>query len=140
MVLLFVLICFFNSTKAQVFFQTIELDSSISLAKNNHRLLLVDFRADWCKPCLEMEQTTFKDSLLGTYVNDRFIAIKVDVDDSIGRILAQQYSVSEYPTILTINPLDRKILLRIIGFKPARILIGDLKMLERYLPAETKKN
>lgn len=141
MALLVCIIFGYTSTSyAQITFHAITLDSAIVLAKDSHKLVLIDFRADWCKPCLEMEQTTFQDSALGAYVNDRFVCIKIDIDDSIGGMIARRYSVSEYPTILNINPLDGKVLLRIIGFKPAKILMGDLKMLEKYLPTYIKKD
>ena len=125
-------------SSAQVNFSHLPYDSASAAAIRNGKLLLVDFRADWCKPCIEMEKTTFLDPDLGHYVNSRFLSVKVDVDQFSGMDLRDQFNVNQYPTILVIEPSDQEVYLRLIGFKTASILMGDLKMLdvdEEPLPA-----
>lgn len=113
---------------AQVKFVDLDFAEALEQAKKEHKLVFVDFRADWCKPCVEMEQTTFQDSSLGTFMAPHFIAIKFDVDKFSGPDLRNRYSVNSYPTILVIDPQTELVEIRMIGYKPARILRGDLQM------------
>lgn len=132
--LFFVIIIWFSfSTKlnAQVHFQNLSYDSAVTLANSQHKKVLISFRADWCKPCLEMERTTLQDSLLGDYVNQRFVAIKFDVDSDTGKKYRNQFGVNEFPSYVIIDSKTTQMLLTLIGYKPARIFMGDLKMLER---------
>ena len=116
---------------SQIEFLPIRYDSAKILAVQESKLLLVDFRADWCRPCVEMEQSTFRDSSLASYINPRYIAIKAEVDSPFNSTLKSRFQVNQYPTILAINPTDENVELRLIGFKTASILLGDLKMVER---------
>jgi thiol-disulfide isomerase/thioredoxin len=94
------------------------------------KLLLLDFRADWCKPCIDMERTTFQDKDLADFLSSRYLPLKVDVDYSSGKSLGNKFMVNQYPTLLVIDPSNEKVIMRLIGFKTASILIGDLRMLE----------
>jgi len=128
----FILAAFsFLSAKSQIEFLPLRYDSAKVLAIKKSKLLLVDFRADWCRPCVEMEKSTFTDTSLASYINPRYIAIKAEVDSSYNSALKSKYQVNQYPTILAINPHTDIVELRLVGFKTASILLGDLKMIER---------
>ena len=100
-------------------------------ALSERKLILIDFRADWCRPCIQMEKTTFKDSALSAYVNRQFISKKVDIDYFEGMDLKEQFRVFQYPTILIIEPEYEDVILRLIGFKPADIMEADLRAMVR---------
>ncbi|MCB9246292.1 MAG: thioredoxin family protein [Flavobacteriales bacterium] len=131
--ILITLFGFFRSEPAlaQVVFSKSNYDSLRLDAIQNKKLLFVDFTAVWCRPCLEMDQKTFVDESLGTYINHQFATLKTDIDHPEGDSLRKQFTVFQYPTILILNPYTEEVVLRLIGFKPAGILFDDLKAMRR---------
>jgi thiol-disulfide isomerase/thioredoxin len=119
---------------AQIEFRTEDYEAAVADAKAQNKMLFIDFRADWCKPCREMEQTTFQDPTLSEYVHSKYIPVKADVDYSFFAMdLKEKYNVSSLPTILILDPNTGEVYLRIIGKKPASILLEDLKSIEKYV-------
>lgn len=112
---------------AQVVFEDLSFTSAIAKANNAHKYVFLDFRADWCKPCIEMEKTTFQDTAVGNYLTEKAVSLKVDVDMFVGMDIKEMYNVNQYPTMLILDPYDSSVQLRMIGFKTANILLGDLK-------------
>jgi thiol:disulfide interchange protein len=101
-------------------------EEALAEAKSTGKLLFIDFRADWCKPCIEMEQTTFKDSALGGFMSTYFVSFKADVDYFYGMDLKEQYNANQYPTMLVVNTYE-EVQLRLIGFRPAEVLQSNLQ-------------
>jgi len=122
-----VLILLGLTSHGQVHFENLSFTEAIVKAASQHKYLFIDFRADWCKPCIDMEQTTFQDTSIGNYLDKKAISLKIDVDQASGKKIKDRYRVNQYPTMLIINPADSSVQLRMIGFKPAQILLGDLK-------------
>jgi len=112
-------------------FEDMTFEEAIAKGKAEHRLVMVDFRADWCRPCIQMERQTFTDSALCAYSTANFICLKIDIDKSPDRNVKSKFSVFQYPTILLLNPETQETVLRLIGFKTAEIMHGDLKAMRR---------
>ncbi|UCF92343.1 MAG: thioredoxin fold domain-containing protein [Desulfobacterales bacterium] len=55
-------------------------DSGLARGKFEKKNVFLNFYADWCAYCIEMDKKTFKDSSVVAYLNEHFISIKVDVD------------------------------------------------------------
>lgn len=115
---------------AQVEFKVMNLDDAKALAKNQDKYIFIDFRADWCKPCIEMEKTTFQDQEVSDMLNNNYIAVKADVSYFDAMDMQELYNVSVLPTILVLNPIG-EVQLRLIGYKTASILLEDLAFLNR---------
>lgn len=118
-----------SSAKAQINFVSGTYEEALAKASAEGKLLFIDFRADWCKPCLEMEKTTFQDVDLGNYMADNFISYKVDVDYFDGMDLQEKFNASVLPTLLVIDPIDEAVQLRLIGLKTKSELETELKKL-----------
>jgi thiol-disulfide isomerase/thioredoxin len=73
------------------------------LAEKEGKLQLIEFYAEWCTPCKHMEQTTFKDEALLTYLKGNFVNVKVDIDQFDGFALKEEYSIRYLPTILLLD-------------------------------------
>ncbi len=72
-------------------------------AKAENKLIFIDFYADWCAPCDLMDETTFNDERLAEYVDESYIAYKVDVADFEGYSLKQLFNVKALPTFIIFN-------------------------------------
>jgi hypothetical protein len=52
-----------------------------------------------------MEEETFHDPTLSSYVKANYLAVKVDISKAMGRILQEQFEVSSLPSILVFDAL-----------------------------------
>jgi thiol:disulfide interchange protein DsbD len=63
--------------------QTVEdaggLEKALLAAEERHLPVIIDFGAQWCAPCLEMEKLTFHEPTVEPILNSRFELIKIDV-------------------------------------------------------------
>lgn len=84
-------------------FNSYKLEEAISKARSEGKLVFLDFSAKWCTPCKWMEETTFKDHGVKKELNEKFVAIKVDIDESEGAIVKETYDINFLPTMLIIN-------------------------------------
>ncbi|MEY4927678.1 MAG: hypothetical protein RI894_2114 [Bacteroidota bacterium] len=78
-------------------------------AKAENKLIFIDFYASWCAPCELMDETTFNDERLAAYVDESYIAYKVDVEDFEGYSLKQLFNVKALPTFLVFNANGEKL-------------------------------
>lgn len=103
-------------------------DQVVRQAKNQKKLLLLDFTAAWCLPCKEMDREVFPDADLGAFVNETFVSFKVKADKSAGKAIARDFGVGAYPTILIVDNRGM-VVKRIIGYRTADYLLDELRPL-----------
>ncbi len=104
-----------------------------TIAQHPDKLVMLDFYADWCIACKEMEKYTFEDpkviSLLG-----EFTLIQADVTENTAEQikLLQQFKLFGPPAIIFFNQSGKEIMnSRVIGFENADIFAKNLtKILE----------
>ncbi|WPU94766.1 thioredoxin domain-containing protein [Mucilaginibacter sabulilitoris] len=87
----------------------------LSLARQQHKLIFLDAYADWCAPCKLLKERTFKDPAVGAQFNRQFINASVDVEKGEGLVLAEQYDITAYPTLLFLDS-DGKVIFKSEGF------------------------
>jgi thiol:disulfide interchange protein DsbD len=108
-----------------------ELDQFLEQAKNEKKLVLLDFYADWCISCKEMEINTFANSEVNKELQ-RFILLQADVtkNSTDNQALLKRFGLFGPPGILIfdLNSVEQKDQ-RVIGYMPPQRFIERLKKL-----------
>ena len=95
------------------------------------RPVMLDFYADWCVACKEMERFTFSDPQVASAMA-RFDLVQVDVtaNNADDRALMKAYSLFGPPAILLFdNTVSTAAPARVIGFTPAPEFLAALNPL-----------
>ncbi len=72
-------------------------------AKEENKLVFVDFYASWCMPCKMMDEDVFTNKELGHIYNKNFINYKINVEESNGANIAALYEIKYYPTLMFLD-------------------------------------
>jgi thiol:disulfide interchange protein DsbD len=101
-------------------------DAAVASAVAGGGPVIIDFYADWCAPCKELDEKTFADpevrSTLASYA--RF---KVDLTRSTveNQRLTGEYEVLGVPTVIVVSEGEE--VFRITGFEPPAQFLGRLR-------------
>jgi thiol:disulfide interchange protein DsbD len=76
--------------------------SAVAQARATGKGLLVDFSAEWCAACKELDEHVFTDPAVKAEVAERFVPLKIDATDETDEItrLETKYGVPGLPTVL----------------------------------------
>ncbi|MFW6347946.1 MAG: cytochrome c biogenesis protein CcdA [Cyclonatronaceae bacterium] len=101
-------------------------EEKLETAVAENRPVMIDFYADWCIPCLELERMTFTDGQVMEAADD-MMRLKVDLtnfDSPESEALRQEFNIAGVPTIVFINAEGQEVSeARVIGFlKPEAFL------------------
>jgi thiol:disulfide interchange protein DsbD len=73
--------------------------------------VVIDFYADWCLPCKELDQKTFTDAKVMAEL-DRFVRVKADLTiagDEKTKALSEQYKIVGVPTIVFLDASGKEV-------------------------------
>ena len=114
-----------TAATTQVLFQPIKgingLEQALASARSQNKPLMLDFYADWCVSCKEMEHLTFADPKVKQTLSQA-ILVQADVtaNDSEDRALLKQFGIFGPPAILFFdNQGQERKPYRVVGFMPA---------------------
>jgi thiol:disulfide interchange protein DsbD len=121
--------------KSAIEFQRIhnvaELEQKLQQAKANQQWVMLDFYADWCVSCKEMEAYTFTDPQVKEHLKD-FVLIQADVTENNAddAALLQRFNLVGPPGIIFYTPDGQERSgNRIIGYQDAPTFVKSLKQL-----------
>ena len=80
-------------------------EKAVAEAEEQNKPMMIDFRADWCPPCIQMEQTTFRNPRV-VEASRRFINLKIDVEglsDTRRQELREDYGLVGVPHLVFLN-------------------------------------
>lgn len=95
------------------------------LAATSGKLLLVDFYATWCGPCNKMFKEVLSQDVVIDFINNNYVAYKVDIDKESSSDLEKKYGLKYVPTFIVANH-DGEEIDRMIGFKPVELFLETL--------------
>jgi thiol:disulfide interchange protein DsbD len=98
-----------------------DLDRELEQAVASGRPVMLDFYADWCVSCKEMEHYTFTDATVQARLRDA-ILLQADVtaNDDLDQALLQHFGIFGPPTIVFFDPRgSERANYRVVGFMPA---------------------
>jgi len=75
----------------------------LAKAKSEKKLIFMDAYTTWCGPCKMMSRNVFPNENVGTFYNENFVNVKMDMERGEGVGLAKKYMVYAYPTLLYID-------------------------------------
>jgi len=70
-------------------------NDGLARGKFENKKVFVHFFAEWCAACKSMEKNTFSDPAIIAALNEKFIAVRVDIDRDVGT--ASMYNVRAVP-------------------------------------------
>ncbi|WP_169779143.1 protein-disulfide reductase DsbD [Campylobacter curvus] len=109
---------FTSFDQAQLNFRSVKnLNELKDLIKNADKPVMVDFYADWCASCKEIEKITFKDSAVAGKLGD-FTLVRVDVTQSGEQndAMLREFGLIDPPALLFFKSGEELKPLRTIGF------------------------
>ena len=78
-------------------------DEKLAEAKSSNKPLFVYFHSRYCKVCKKLDETTFKDPKIIKMLNEKYIALVVDLSDKGNtdtQAIKEKYGVYGYPAFL----------------------------------------
>lgn len=79
---------------------------ALQKCKKENKLLFLDFTAVWCGPCHQMEREVLNDIEVSTLLDEKFVVLKIDIDEPENYYYTDKYiksnGIPDY-TILNIN-------------------------------------
>lgn len=105
----------------------------IEIAADNGTPVMIDFYADWCIPCLELDRRTFTDSDVISQT-ESFMRLKVDLthfDSAEAEQIRQQYNIAGVPTILFLDSSGNEVTeARVTGFENPESFLKKVAVVE----------
>ena len=102
-----------------------ELDAAIAAAGN--RAVMLDFYADWCVSCKEMENFTFTDASVQAKLKD-VLLLQADVtaNNAEDKALLARFKLFGPPGIVFFDKNGSEIAYRVVGYEPAEKFLDSL--------------
>ncbi|MDO9142539.1 MAG: protein-disulfide reductase DsbD, partial [Methylobacter sp.] len=108
------------------------LDNRIKQTNANNQMVMLDFYADWCISCKEMDAYTFSDPRVKQALNN-FVLLQVDVTDNTSddKALLAKFKLIGPPAILFFSADNQeKTANRVIGYQDADTFLKSLQRIK----------
>lgn len=123
-ILVMVAAVFAVSVTAQTNFRHLTLKEALATAKQEKKLVFVDFYTDWCGPCKKMANEVFPQKKLGDFMNSKFVCIKLNAEKE-GLDDAKHYGVNAYPTFYVLDT-EGKLMVEVKGSMDADAFMAKI--------------
>jgi uncharacterized protein len=76
--------------------------AAFARARSERKPVLLAISATWCHWCHEMDRTSYSDPSIATFINERFVPIRVDADERPD--ISERYNLGGWPTTAFLTP------------------------------------
>jgi len=83
------------------------VEQAKEIAKQQNKLVLLHFDADWCRPCRSLETYVFRSGAVKKAIAENVVPVKLDADKALA--VVNEYDVSMVPFDVIITPGGRVI-------------------------------
>lgn len=101
-----------KTPKPKIFWRT-DLSKAHEESLKTKKPMLVVFDAEWCTFCQKMDQTTFSDGGIVTYVNNTFVPVQLSLEDHYRT--AEILEVDRVPATVALTP-NADLIGRVVGY------------------------
>tara|TARA_B110000908_G_C9941827_1_gene308629 strand:+ start:153 stop:599 length:447 start_codon:yes stop_codon:yes gene_type:complete len=84
-------------------FQNQKFEEALAIAKEQDKIMFIDFWATWCGPCKRMDAEVLSDPALISFFNKNFINFKLDADSEDAILPKINYDVRSIPTYIWVD-------------------------------------
>ncbi len=94
-----------NNGSGKILFYTSGSFKAIQqIAQEKNKPIFLDFHAQWCIPCRNMDQKVFTDPKVAEFMNNNFINYKVDIEKNNGPMLSLALGIEKIPGLVILHP------------------------------------
>ncbi|ENZ75653.1 MULTISPECIES: protein-disulfide reductase DsbD [Ralstonia] len=105
-----------------------ELDAEVRNASASGRAVMLDFYADWCVSCKEMERLTFTDTRVRKALAD-VVLLQADVtaNNADDQVLLKRFGLFGPPGTIFFDAQGRELKARVVGYERADTFLESLR-------------
>lgn len=103
-------------------FEDISYPAALKKARENDKIVIIDFYTTWCGPCKMLDRRTWPDEDVRKWLDKHAVCMKVDAE--VSKEFARRFKVRAYPTIVFIKA-DGSVLDSIVGFRTPRDFLEE---------------
>jgi len=106
-----------------------DLNEAKAIAAKENKILFIDFWADWCTACEEMEKKLFiKDEFINFALENKILPVRIDYSNPTDELdkLAQVYNIRGLPTVV-LTRADGELIHTLTGFYSKEYTMRELR-------------
>ncbi|MGH8292711.1 MAG: protein-disulfide reductase DsbD [Gammaproteobacteria bacterium] len=100
-----------------------DLDQAVAAASARHQTVMLDFYADWCVSCKEMQHGAFQNpGVIAALGNTRLLEADVTANDAADQALLRHFGIYGPPSIMFFNARGQELRdQRVVGYMDAQV-------------------
>lgn len=79
------------------------LDEALQIAKEEEKLVYIDFYTDWCRYCMNMDEETYTDPRIIALLTEEYIPVKLNREYPENEDIVKQYNIYGQPVEVVID-------------------------------------
>jgi thiol:disulfide interchange protein len=115
-----------------IMFENDNYDKVLAASKAQNKPIFMDVYTEWCGWCKKLDNETYRDPNVISYINKNFIPLKIDAEFHQGPAIKAKYGINSYPRIIFLDSTG-KALETIMGYRnPFGLLQAANKAIKKY--------